>query len=173
MDKLTLYVIFVVGITSFPDFSAAASSCKAHQTATDPAVKMLQRQLSALRAIERGRGCKPSDAGGGLFNACREVGLNIREVQQELDAASVIDRECRTGNRSTASVTKWTHGARTPSSTGRARSGSSTDNRVKKAGGVRNSLQFCVRLSDGYYFRHQIHNSVRKVVQLPRSTNAE
>ncbi|NKC51865.1 hypothetical protein HED63_22520 [Ochrobactrum cytisi] len=59
MGKFTLFVIFVLAISSFPDLSALASSCRSRQSATDPAVKMLQRQLSALRAIQRGRGCKP------------------------------------------------------------------------------------------------------------------
>lgn len=113
---------------------------------------MLQRQLSALRAIQRGRGCKPGDAGGGLFNACREVGMKISEVQQELGAASAIDRECRAENRAASSGVKRPKATNVSSPAGLARTGQSAGDRPKKVRGAKKSLQYCVRLSDGYYF---------------------
>lgn len=152
MGKLTLFVVFVLAISSFPDLSALASSCGARQSATNPAVKMLQRQLSALRAIQRGRGCKPGESGGGLFNACREVGMKIAEVQQELRAASATDRECRAESRAAASGIKRPKATNASSPAGLARTGPSADEKPKKVLGARKSLQFCVRLSDGYYF---------------------
>ncbi|WP_010657925.1 DUF2865 domain-containing protein [Brucella anthropi] len=152
MGKLTLFVIFVLAISSFPDLSALASSCRSRQSATDPAVKMLQRQLSALRAIQRGRGCKPGESGGGLFNACREVGMKISEVQQELSAVSAIDRECRAESRAEASGIKRPKATNASSPAGLARTGPSADEKQEKIRGARKSLQYCVRLSDGYYF---------------------
>ncbi|KAB0565872.1 MULTISPECIES: hypothetical protein [Brucella/Ochrobactrum group] len=79
MTKLTAISLVVVA-AAFPD-TAMAASCGSGISGQSPAVKMLQRQLSALRSIQRGRGCKPGDTGGGLFNACREVGMKINEVQ--------------------------------------------------------------------------------------------
>ncbi|MBA8862847.1 hypothetical protein FHW19_004599 [Ochrobactrum anthropi] len=122
-----------------------AASCGV--SAQSPVVKMLQRQLSALRAIERGRGCKPGEAGGGFFNACRDVGMQINAVQQELRTASAADRECKAITRSTQRPKATSVSA----PTALARSAPGTDP-SKKVRGSKNGLQYCVRLSDGYYF---------------------
>ncbi|MEJ5088237.1 hypothetical protein [Brucella pseudogrignonensis] len=60
---------------------ARAQTCGGESAANDAASKMLQRQLSALRSIERARGCQTGDRSG-FFNACREVAIKINEVQQ-------------------------------------------------------------------------------------------
>lgn len=106
MTKLTAISLVVVA-ASFPGTSMAAS-CGSGISGQSPAVKMLQRQLSALRSIQRGRGCKPGDTGGGFFNACREVGMKINEAQQELRATAAANNECwaeaRTGRTARAAT---------------------------------------------------------------------
>jgi Protein of unknown function (DUF2865) len=144
MKKVTaLFALFVIGLTPNDTFAASCGGASAN----NPTVKMLQRQLSALRAIERGRGCKPGKSEGGFFNACRDVGMKIGEVQQELSLASSADRECK-ALASTAQRPKAVNvlSAATP-----ARTGPAID-RPKKVPGFKNGLQYCVRLSDGYYF---------------------
>lgn len=140
---------WTVLLTSFTLFALTdvvhASSCG--PSAQSPAVKMLTRQLSALRAIERGRGCKPGEGGGGFFNACRDVGMQINEVQQELRIASAADRECK----AVARTTKRPTATNVSAPTALARSAPVTD-ASKKVRGPKNALQYCVRLSDGYYF---------------------
>lgn len=150
MTKLTAISLVVVA-ASFPGTSMAAS-CGSGISGQSPAVKMLQRQLSALRSIQRGRGCKPGDTGGGFFNACREVGMKINEAQQELRATAAANNECwaeaRTG-RTTRAATKPQ--AMNVSAAGNARSQPASTT-PKKVRGPKNALQYCVRLSDGYYF---------------------
>lgn len=150
MTKLTA-ISFLVVATSFPGTTVAAS-CGSGISGQSPAVKMLQRQLSALRSIERGRGCKPGDVGGGLFNACREVGMKINEVQQELRATAAANNECkaeaRTGRIAKAPTRPKSMNA---SAAGDARS-IPGDDVPRKVRGAKNALQYCVRLSDGYYF---------------------
>lgn len=111
---------------------------------------MLQRQLSALRSIQRARGCKPGDSGGGLFNACREVAMNINEVQQELRATSAANNACKARERAITARTQSPKAVKV-SAPANARSQPATDS-PKKVRGPKNALQYCVRLSDGYYF---------------------
>ncbi|ASV87759.1 hypothetical protein CES85_3627 (plasmid) [Ochrobactrum quorumnocens] len=149
MIKLIVFLLLIM-IVSLPT-SVVAASCGAGTSANNAAVKMLQRQLSALRAIARGRGCKDGDTGGGLFNACRDVTLKISEVQQQLRASAGLDRSCsreRTTNVSRTKPSKIT-AVSAPASQAGIRQQDGTPSKVR---GPRNALQFCVRLSDGYYF---------------------
>ncbi|MEL4072550.1 DUF2865 domain-containing protein [Ochrobactrum sp. GPK 3] len=144
MIKVTaLFALLVIGLTPKDTFAASCGGASAN----NPAVKMLQRQLSALRAIERSRGCKPGKSEGGFFNACRDVGMKIGEVQQELSLASAADRECK----ALASAAPRPKAVNVLSSAASARTGPAID-RSKKVPGFKNALQYCVRLSDGYYF---------------------
>lgn len=149
MIKPIVFLLLIL-IVSLPT-PVVAASCGSGTSANNAAVKMLQRQLSALRAIARGRGCKDGDIGGGLFNACRDVALKISEVQQQLSASAASDRSCRgerTTNVSRAKPSKITP-VSAPASQATTRQ---QDDTPKKVRGPRNALQFCVRLSDGYYF---------------------
>jgi hypothetical protein len=148
MTKLTVALVMLLAIT-FP-YMALAETCGPGRSAQSPAVKMLQRQLSALRSIERSRGCKPGDSGGGFFNACREVSLKISDVQQELRATSAVNNACKARARTTAAKVK-TEKVIKVSAPGNARSQPVSDT-PKKVRGPKNALQYCVRLSDGYYF---------------------
>ena len=147
MTKLTAISLVVVA-ASFPG-TAMAASCGSGVSGQSPAVKMLQRQLSALRSIQRGRGCKPGVTGGGFFNACREVGMKINEVQQELRATAAANNECKAEARTARAPTKPK--AMKVSAAGNARPQPATE-APKKVRGPKNALQYCVRLSDGYYF---------------------
>lgn len=148
MTKLTVASVMLLAIT-FP-YTALAETCGPGRSAQSPAVKMLQRQLSALRSIERSRGCKPGDSGGGFFNACREVSLKISDVQQELRATSAANNACKARERTTATRTK-TQKVIKVSAASNARAQPASD-APKKVRGPKNALQYCVRLSDGYYF---------------------
>ncbi|NNU62980.1 DUF2865 domain-containing protein [Ochrobactrum soli] len=149
MTKLTAISVMLLA-TSFPSL-AVAETCGSGRSAQSPAVKMLQRQLSALRSIQRARGCKPGDSSGGIFNACREVGMKISEVQQELRATAAANNECkaeaRTGRKAKVPAKPKTVNV---SAAGNARAQPVTA--PKKVRGPKNALQYCVRLSDGYYF---------------------
>lgn len=136
-----LTILMLIALTD----GVYAASCGASAQST--AVKMLTRQLSALRAIERGRGCRPGETGGGFFNACRDVGMQINAVQQELRSASAADRECKAVER----TTKRPAATKVSAPTALARSAPAAD-APKKVRGPKNALQYCVRLSDGYYF---------------------
>ncbi len=104
ITKLTATCVILLA-TAFPSL-ASAESCGAGRSAQSPAVKILQRQLSALRSIQRARGCKPGDSGGGLFNPCREVSLKISDIQQELGATSAANNACKAGERAAATRAK-------------------------------------------------------------------
>jgi len=147
MTKLTAISLVVIA-ASFPGTTIAAS-CGSGISGQSPAVKMLQRQLSALRSIQRGRGCKPGVTGGGIFNACREVSMKIGEVQQELRATAAVNNECKAEGR----IAKAKTGTKSMSASaaGGTRSIQAAD-APKKVRGAKNALQYCVRLSDGYYF---------------------
>lgn len=148
MTKLTAISVMLLA-TSFPSLTVA-ETCGSGRSAQSPAVKMLQRQLSALRSIQRTRGCKPGDSIGGIFNACREVGMKINDVQQELRATSAANNACKARERTTAARTKTPKAVKV-SAPANARSQPVTDI-PKKVRGPKNALQYCVRLSDGYYF---------------------
>lgn len=147
MTKLTAITVLIIA-TSFPG-AALAASCGSGKSAQSPAVKMLQRQLSALRSIQRGRGCKPGDSGG-LFNACREVSLKISETQQELRATAAANNECKATERREARIQKKPKAVKV-SAPSVVRSQPATQ-APRKVRGPKNALQYCVRLSDGYYF---------------------
>ena len=131
---------------------ASAAACGQQSSANDAAFKMLQRQLSALRSIERARGCQSGDRGG-FFNACREVAMKINEVQQQLGAST--QTHCRGARvRDTARVATGRSVQRAPQPRAVVKQASVRSVAVapKKRRGAKNPLQFCVRLSDGYYF---------------------
>ncbi|MCD4513872.1 DUF2865 domain-containing protein [Brucella pseudogrignonensis] len=131
---------------------ASAEACVRESAANDAASKMLQRQLSALRSIERARGCQAGDRSG-FFNACREVAIKINEVQQQLG----------TTTKPNCALTRAREGGRLKVQRGPERvpplaaavkqaSVRPADGAARTRRAPKNALQFCVRLSDGYYF---------------------
>lgn len=148
MLKLPFLLVLITFI--FPAISYA-QSCRSGATANQNAVStVLSRQLSALRAMERSRGCRSGDAQGGFFNACRDLSNRIGEIQRQFGASG----GCQTGRASTSARSiRKTERAIPASLSGRE--GGSQNGAVaqsKATRGPKNALTFCVRLSDGYYF---------------------
>lgn len=150
ITKFMATSIILLGL-SFPTL-ALAEPCTSGRSTQSPAVKMLQRQLSALRSIQRGRGCKPGDTGGGFFNACRDVDMKINEVQQELRATAAANNECIAATRTERKDKTPTRSPTTMVSASGSALSQAAREVSKKMRGPRNALQYCVRLSDGYYF---------------------
>lgn len=148
--KLTAISLLMTA-ASFSD-STIAASCGSGMSVQSPAMTMLQRQLSALRSIERGRGCKPGDTSGGLFNACREVGVKISEVQQELRATAAANRECEVQVQAAPSRRHTKSRAKNVMTAARTVDTQPVTSAPKEVRGPKHALQYCVRLSDGYYF---------------------
>ena len=131
-------LLFLVLLFNHPLISEAAT-CSPGGTG-NAAEMMARRQLSALRAIERSRGCKADDAKGGFFNACRDLAVRIGEIQKQIGSAS--NRACTT--QAAKSVTK----VRVERS---KVANQNTAPKVPTYGG-KGAMLFCVRLTDGYFF---------------------
>jgi len=132
-------LLFLIGLVSYPQLAAAA--CSGAASAADLAA---QRQLSALRAMERGRGCK-GDGGGGLFNACRDLSVRIAEVQRQI-SAGLAARSCSEPSATTQRSARLDRPKVTPA----AVTSNATEKPKSWAG--KGALTYCVRLSDGYLF---------------------
>ncbi|KAA9368300.1 DUF2865 domain-containing protein [Ochrobactrum quorumnocens] len=131
---------------------ARAQACGGARATDDAASKMLQRQLSALRSIERARGCQSGDRSG-FFNACREVALKINAVQQQL--GSTTKTNCTRPRAREAGHVKPQRGPeRAPQAATAVKQAlvRSSELAPRKRRAPKNALHYCVRLSDGYYF---------------------
>ena len=133
----TFALLLLIGLWTYPQLASAACS-----QAASASELMAQRQLSALRAMERARGCK-GDSGGGLFNACRDLSVRIGEVQRQI-SAGLASRAC-------SDVSSAAKSARLerPKATNVS---VKADDRSVPAWGGKGALTYCVRLSDGYLF---------------------
>ncbi|WP_247870299.1 DUF2865 domain-containing protein [Ochrobactrum sp. CGA5] len=105
---------------------------------------MTQRQLSALRALERSRSCKKGDERGGFFNPCRDLAQRIAAIQRQLASSSLSSRSCV--EQPTASQPAKVKLERPKTSPVAANS------KPWGASGLKGALTYCVRLSDGYLF---------------------
>lgn len=131
-------LLLLIGLFCFPQMAAA--SCT---RAADAADIMTQRQLSALRALERSRGCKSGDERGGFFNPCRDLSQRIAAIQRQLSSSSLASRSCaEQSTRQTAKVK-----LDRPKVISVA-----TNNKPWVPNGIKGALTYCVRLSDGYLF---------------------
>ena len=137
MTKLYI-LLFLTGLLSYPQLATAA--CTGAPSAADLAA---QRQLSALRAMERGRGCK-GDGGGGLFNACRDLSVRIAEVQRQI-SAGLASRACSDASSATQT-------AKLERPKGATANGALAGADKTRPWGGKGGLTYCVRLSDGYLF---------------------
>lgn len=136
--------------------SAIRSQMRASASASNSQSAQLRRQVAAIRAVERQRGCTAEKAAsGGFFNACR--GLAQQRAQVERQAAQAG------GGPSTAALQARYRSLgcdaqqrRQPSRTQQA----SQQERLVKAPKSKRSgakyagdtLYYCVRPSDGYLF---------------------
>lgn len=148
VTKLTALSVVLLAI--FIPSKASSEVCVMQTSSTNPAAKMLERQLSALRSIQRSRGCKAGDSTGGFFNACREVSLKIDEVQQELRSTVNLNGSCRANIIPRTTRTSKPKAVQVPvSAKTQVQSSSEIPKKMRRTSGA---LQYCVRLSDGYYF---------------------
>ncbi|QKC81432.1 DUF2865 domain-containing protein [Mesorhizobium sp. NZP2077] len=106
-----------------------------------PELAQLRRQLAAIQGLERQRRCTAQNAKGGFFNACADLARNRTEVLRQIAAGSGRDVSglqarfaalgCGAKDQRPASKTQPTAG---------------------EAIYAGNSMLFCVRLPDGYFF---------------------
>lgn len=109
----------------------------------NPELAQLRRQLAAIQGIERQRRCTASSAMGGFFNACADLARSRAEVQRRIAGIGSAGRDdlqaryvalgCRSAPR------------RQPAEP--APGSQSSDTTFGS-----NTMLFCVRLSDGYFF---------------------
>lgn len=114
--------------------------------AQSPAVAQLNKQLAAIRALERQRQCG-GKAKGGFFNACSDIARRKDEVARKIQIAA----RSKSGSAAAIRARMEDLGcavqmARKPDPSRSAA--------PQAASGWRNGNDtlFCVRLSDGYYF---------------------
>lgn len=138
MTKSFAMLLFI-GLFCYPQLAAA--SCVRAAGAAD---LMTQRQLSALRAMERSRGCKGGDERGGFFNPCRDLAQQIAEIQRRLPSRSLSSQSC-TEQPAARQATKVKLDRPKTSSP-------ATNSKPWVPSGVKGALTYCVRLSDGYLF---------------------
>ncbi|ESY48307.1 DUF2865 domain-containing protein [Mesorhizobium sp. RSR380A] len=99
----------------------------------------LRRQLAAIQGLERQRRCTAQSAVGGFFNACADLAKSRTQVQRQI-AGAAISRRDASGLQARLVALGCTPAA--------------GQQRQRPAGAMigSNSMLFCVRLSDGYFF---------------------
>lgn len=142
--------------------AAQAQSCGSARSPSGGAggerVAQLQRQLTAVRSIERKRQCMSEKSQGGFFNACRDLANQRRRVEAALSAArggSYVrnSENCRASSRQQSRRRQPTEVTAPPAKGARApqqqKSAPKKYGNVVRAG---KAILYCVRLSDGYLF---------------------
>lgn len=142
--SLALFVL--IGLFCFPQVAAATCT-----RAADAVDIITQRQLSALRALERSRGCKKGDERGGFFNPCRDISQRIAEIQRQISSSSLASRSCA-AQTVTRQVPKLKADRPKTSPAAAIARSDSANKRPWGAHGIKGALTYCVRLSDGYLF---------------------
>ncbi|WP_254633958.1 DUF2865 domain-containing protein [Mesorhizobium sp. GbtcB19] len=113
--------------------------------AASPELAQLRRQLAAIQGLERQRRCTASSAGG-FFNACADLARNRAEVQRRIagignsgrDVSGLQARYVALGCQAAPKRQQAPKQASNGEASGPGYGG--------------NSMLFCVRLSDGYFF---------------------
>ncbi|UVK56587.1 DUF2865 domain-containing protein [Mesorhizobium sp. AR02] len=144
MIALVTVAAFALGTTS-----SYADSCSAIRGqllsggrggGVSPELAQLRRQLAAIQGLERQRRCTAQSATGGFFNACADLARNRTEVLRQIAAGSGRDVSGR------FAALGCTSGAKDQ------RPASKTQSTAGGATYAGNTMLFCVRLSDGYFF---------------------
>ena len=139
---------FALGTTS-----SYADSCSAIRSqllsggrsgGVSPELAQLRRQLAAIQGLERQRRCTAQSAAGGFFNACADLARNRTEVQRQMAAASNSGRDL-SGLQARLAALGCTSGAK-------ERQAPKTQSAAGGATYAGNTMLFCVRRSDGYFF---------------------
>lgn len=151
MIALAMVTAFALGTTS-----SYADSCSAIRGqlfsagrggGVSPELAQLRRQLAAIQGLERQRRCTAQSATGGFFNACADLARNRSEVQRQIAAASNSGRDI-SGLQAQFVALGCTSRGKEQRPAPKAQSAAATA--VPKYSG--NTMLFCVRLSDGYFF---------------------
>ena len=151
MMRLWLVVIFALGsmtATVLGSSSSLADPCAALRgqmassgrgSGISPELAQLRRQLAAIKGLERQRRCTAQSASGGFFNACADLARSRGEVQRQIAGAAMSGRD--TSGLQARLVALGCAPA-------------AGQQKRRPAGAVigSNSMLFCVRLSDGYFF---------------------
>ncbi len=151
MMRLWLVVIFaLVSVTasafgisaSLADPCAALRSQMASSSRSggiSPELAQLRRQLAAIQGLERQRRCTAQSATGGFFNACGDLAKSRTQVQRQIAGAAISGRDM-SGLQARLVALGCALAAR--------------QQKQRPAGAMigSNSMLFCVRLSDGYFF---------------------
>lgn len=149
--SLLIFAGLLFGVTS----QAQADVCDALRSqlrtagGANPAVAPLNRQLAAIRTLERQRKCTGKNTGG-LFNACGDLSRRKGQVERAIQTAS---RAKAGGNASAIKARMASLGCTTQMVKAR-RPETRMARAISPADGwsVGNDSLFCVRLSDGYFF---------------------
>ncbi|WP_436261682.1 DUF2865 domain-containing protein [Mesorhizobium caraganae] len=104
-----------------------------------PELAQLRRQLAAIQGLERQRRCTTQSAMGGFFNACADLAKSRTQVQRQIAGAAISGRDT-SGLQARLVALGCAPAPR--------------QQKHRPAGAMigSNSMLFCVRLSDGYFF---------------------
>lgn len=148
---LMMIALVTVAAVGLGTTSSYADSCNAIRSqllsgggGVSPELAQLRRQLAAIQGLERQRRCTAQGASGGFFNACADLARNRAEVQRRMAAASNSGRDV-SGLQARFAALGCTSGAK-------QRPASKTQSPAGGAIYAGNTMLFCVRLSDGYFF---------------------
>ena len=148
---LMMIALVTVAASALGTTSSYADSCGAIRSqllsggrsgGVSPELAQLRRQLAAIQGLERQRRCTAQSAAGGFFNACADLARNRTEVQRRMAAASNSGRDI-SGLQARFAALGCTSGTNEQRPAPKSQSG------TIYAG---NTMLFCVRLSDGYFF---------------------
>lgn len=146
---MVFVLISVIAVALSPSLSYA-DNCTAlrnqmlssgRSAGSSPELAQLRRQLAAIQGIERQRRCTAKSAQGGFFNACADLAKNRAGVQRQIASASNSGRDI---SGLQARLVALGCAPRQQQQRPATQSAGVT------LGG--NSMLFCVRLSDGYFF---------------------
>jgi hypothetical protein len=134
----------VCATSAYADVCADLFARAAHGGAGQESVA-LSKQLAALQALQRKRGCASRSGGGGFFNACRDLANRKAEVQRRL---------AKSPGGSAAAVRARLAALGCTSDRRREKRVERVARRVAPSGPsfAANEILFCVRLIDGYFF---------------------
>jgi len=153
LRALAAALVALVAVAALPSTAYAdiCSSLRAQvgggQSSSNPEVVQLNRQLSAIRAMQRQRGCKGGESG--FFSSCGGLATQAAQVQRKIASASTPGFFGGSGRTSAIRARMDALGC----GTGEARRKQQVvrwDGSARLPGG--NAMLFCVRQSDGYYF---------------------
>jgi hypothetical protein len=148
---LMMIALVTVAASALGTTSSYADSCGAIRSqlfsggrsgGVSTELAQLRRQLAAIQGLERQRRCTAQSAAGGFFNACADLARNRTEVQRRMAAASNSGRDI-SGLQARFAALGCTSGTNEQRPAPKSQSG------TIYAG---NTMLFCVRLSDGYFF---------------------